>query len=295
MPDVTAPTRIVQNHHLDSTNWDGLALREGDVIVSNWAKSGTTWVQQIVCQLVHDGRADAELLNHSLWPEWQSIPGEDARKWAGSMEGRRLFKSHLPADAIPLAACARYIYVARDPRDVAWSLHAHHMNLSDGFYAGVNGSPKLVGPAFPRPDPDIRAYYRTWVEHDGAPYWPYWSHVQNWWDVRDLPNVMLIHFDDLKAGPEAMMRAVADFIGVEVDPGTWPHIVDHCSFAWMKAHAATLVSSTAFDDVGKFVNSGNNGRWREMLTPGEIAMADDAAARNLSEDCRAWLMRGAMA
>ncbi|MGE5722942.1 MAG: sulfotransferase domain-containing protein [Sphingomonadales bacterium] len=290
MADVIQPKRIVQNHHVDSTNWELVEMRDGDLVVCNWAKSGITWVQQIVCQLVFDGREDVALIDHSLWPEWQTVAKEDAAAWCASVTHRRIFKSHLPADALPLSPLARYIYVARDPRDVVWSLHPHHANTSDALYASINNSPKLVGPRFEPPDPDIRSYYRTWIEKDGAPYWPFWTHIQSWWDVRHLPNVMLIHFDELKADLEAQISRIAGFIDADPDPRLWPAIVEHCGFAWMKAHTASLVSDTAFRDQSRFVNKGTNGRWRDVLSDEEAWLAEDAARRNLSEDCRAWLM-----
>lgn len=291
MEDVIAPTQVVQNHHLDSTNWDLIELREGDLVVSNWAKSGVTWVQQIVCQLIFDGRADAELIKLSLWPEWQTVTREDAADLCRSIEHRRIFKSHLPADAIPIDPRARYIYVAREPRDVVWSLHPHHGNYSQGLYDSMNGSPKLVGPPCEPPDPDIRSYYLNWVANDGAPFWPYWSHIQSWWDVRCLPNVLLVHFDELKEDMEAQICRIAEFIDVDIDPRTWPAIVEHCRFDWMKAHADSLVSSFALQDPSRFMNDGTAGRWRALLSEEEAALADEAAFENLSGDCYRWLMR----
>lgn len=290
--EVVAPTRVVQNHHFDSTNWDVIALREGDVVVANWAKSGTTWVQQIVCQLLHDGREDARLIHLSMWPEWLTMTREEARAQAATWMGRRLFKSHLPADALPFASCARYIYVGRDPRDVVWSLHPHHLNASDALYQSLNNSPRRIGAPFQRPDPDIRSYYRTWMAQDGQPYWPYWSHVQSWWMRRNAPNVLLLHFDDLKADPHGTARAIARFIGIAHDDETWARIHRHSSFAWMKAHIGSLIETSSFNDASNFVNCGENGRWRDILTAAEVAMADEAAEANLSADCREWLMRG---
>jgi aryl sulfotransferase len=283
-------TRVVQNHHLDSTNWQAIAFREGDVVVANWAKSGATWTQQIVCQLIHGGREDARLIELSLWPEWRTIPKPDLTAWSNAFTTRRIFKTHLPADAVPLAPEARYIYVARDPRDVVWSLHPHHQNMSEQLYQGVNESPGLVGHKLPRPDPDIRGYYHAWLDRDGYPYWPFWSHVQSWWDVRDQPNVMLLHFEDLKAEPTAQIRRIAAFIGAEIDPATWPRIVEHCSFDWMRSHSDGLVSTDAFADGARsFVNKGVNGRWRDVLSEAEISKCDEIAAANLSADCLQWL------
>ena len=71
---------------------------------------------------------------------------------------------------------------------------------------------------------------------DGYPFWPFWEQVRSWWEIRDLPNVMLVHFADLKADLPGEIRRIADFLDIEIDEARWPAILEHCSFAYMKAH-----------------------------------------------------------
>ena len=51
-------TRELHNHHFDSTVWNDFAFRQGDIVIATYAKSGTTWLQQIVGQLVFAGATD---------------------------------------------------------------------------------------------------------------------------------------------------------------------------------------------------------------------------------------------
>lgn len=48
-------TRELMNHHMDSTVWNDFDFRDNDVVVATYAKSGTTWTQQIVSQLLFKG------------------------------------------------------------------------------------------------------------------------------------------------------------------------------------------------------------------------------------------------
>ena len=48
-------TRELHNHHFDSTIWNDFNFRDDDIVISTYAKSGTTWVQQIVAQLLFNG------------------------------------------------------------------------------------------------------------------------------------------------------------------------------------------------------------------------------------------------
>ena len=48
--------REFHNHHFDSTIWNEFKFRPDDIIIATYAKSGTTWVQQIVSQLIFNGQ-----------------------------------------------------------------------------------------------------------------------------------------------------------------------------------------------------------------------------------------------
>jgi aryl sulfotransferase len=76
---------------------------------------------------------------------------------------RRFIKTHLPVDALVFSPKAKYIYVARDGRDVAWSLHNHQSCR----YLAYQQAPK--GPPIEKPHEDILQYYFEWFEKDGYP------------------------------------------------------------------------------------------------------------------------------
>ena len=46
----------INNHHLDSTFWHDFRFRNDGIIIATYAKSGTTWLQQIVNQLIFEGQ-----------------------------------------------------------------------------------------------------------------------------------------------------------------------------------------------------------------------------------------------
>ena len=43
---------VYQNHHLDSTRWNVYKPRDNDIIISSSYKSGTTWTQSIIRELI---------------------------------------------------------------------------------------------------------------------------------------------------------------------------------------------------------------------------------------------------
>ena len=45
-------SKVYQNHTLDSTRWNHYSPRDGDIVISTSYKSGTTWMQNIVGNLI---------------------------------------------------------------------------------------------------------------------------------------------------------------------------------------------------------------------------------------------------
>lgn len=289
-------TRELHNHHMDSTLWNDFAFRDDDIIVGTYAKSGTTWTQQIVSQLVFAGAENVPVHEISPWLDLRIMPPDTKDKLAAQTH-RRIIKTHLPLDALVFSPKAKYLYIARDGRDVVWSMYNHHTNANALWYEALNNTPGRVGPPIDKPDPDIRRYFLTWLEKDGHPFWSFWENVATWWRARRTPNVKLIHFANLKADLEGQMREIAAFLDIEVPENHWPTLIEHCSFEWMKRHAdqvAPLGGAIFEGGAGTFINKGVNGRWHDVLTPDDCARYEAMAVEKLGPDCAHWLATGEM-
>lgn len=234
-------TRDLHSHHFDSTMWDGFDFRDDDIIIGTYGKSGTTWTQQIVGQLIFNGDPDVDTAGLSPWVDLRLPPKEVKLPAIQEQTHRRFLKTHLPVDALNFSPKAKYLYLARDGRDVAWSMYNHHKNANDMWYGALNESPGLVGPKIEKPTDNVVEYYREWVSKDGFPFWSFWESVSTWWAIKDLPNVKLIHFADLKKDMPGEMRKIAEFLEIDIDESKWDDIVKHCSFDWMKEVCLCLV------------------------------------------------------
>ncbi len=289
-------TREMQSHHFDSTFWNDFKFRDDDIIISTYAKSGTTWTQQIVSQLLFDGEEGLPTADMSPWLDLRVPPKEVKLPEIEAQTHRRFLKTHLPVDAIVFSPKAKYIYITRDGRDVAWSWFNHHVNANENYYSAVNDSPGRVGPPFAKPPADNAVdYFRYWLENDGQPYWPFWENIRTWWEIRDLPNVHMVHFGNMKADMPGEIRKIAKFLEIPINEEKWPAIVEHCSFDYMKENGAPAAPlGGAFWDGGAktFIHKGTNGRWHNMLTEEDIAKYEAKALEELGEDCANWLATG---
>jgi aryl sulfotransferase len=287
-------TRDIHNHHMKSTVWDDFKFRDDDVVVATYAKSGTTWMQQIVSQLIFGGAEGLEVSKLSPWIELRIMPPE-AIAALELQTHRRCLKTHLPVDALVFSPRAKYLYIGRDGRDALWSMHNHHINANAHWYDALNNTPGRVGPPIEPPPAAILDYYRRWFDCDGYPFWPFWENVRSWWQVRDLPNVKLIHFNDMKRDLEGSIREIAEFLEIALDAAKLPEIVEHCRFDYMKSHAECVapLGGMLWEGGAKtFINKGTNGRWCDTLTAADVAAYGQRALAELGSDCAAWLAAG---
>ncbi|MFQ3219841.1 MAG: aryl sulfotransferase [Paraglaciecola sp.] len=290
-------TRELHNNHFDSTIWNDFRFRDDDIVIASYAKSGTTWMQQIVSQLLFSGEEDLEIAQMSPWLDLRVPPKEVKLPVVEAQTHRRFVKTHLPVDALVFSEKAKYIYIARDGRDILWSLYNHHLNANEAWYDALNKTPGRVGPPIDRPCSSIIQYFRDWLEKDGFPFWSLWENARTWWTIKDLPNVHIVHFANLKADMPGEIRRIAEFIGSPIDESKWDQIIQHCSFEYMKANATKSVPlGGAFWDGGAetFIHKGTNGRWRDVLPAKDIHSYEKRAASELGPDCSRWLATGEM-
>ena len=287
-------TREMHNHHMKSTVWNDFKFRPDDIVVATYAKSGTTWTQQIVGQLVFDGAEGVDVGHNSPWVDLRIIPPE-AIAGLEHVSHRRFVKTHLPVDALVFSPKAKYLFIGRDGRDAIWSMYNHHANANQQWYDALNNTPGLVGDPIEKPPASVHEYYQQWFARDGYPWWPFWHHVRSWWAVRDLPNVKLIHFNQMKADLPGSIRGIAEFLDIPIDEKKFPAIVEHCTFDYMKAHAELSAPvGGIFWEGGAttFIHKGTNGRWRDTLTAEENQAYEAKAIAELGRECAGWLAHG---
>tara|TARA_B100000614_G_scaffold257181_1_gene276993 strand:+ start:290 stop:859 length:570 start_codon:yes stop_codon:yes gene_type:complete len=178
---------------------------------------------------------------------------------------------------------------------VVWSLYNHHANASECYYKTVNETPGRIGPPLAPPVASIRQYFLEWLARDGYPYWPFWENIKSWWDIRHLPNVLLLHYANLTKNMPGEIRRIATFLDIDIDPKTWPVILEHCSMDYMRAHGDRIVPlEGAFWTKGArtFIHKGTNGRWKQTLTDDDIRLYRDHAIAVLGVECARWLETG---
>jgi aryl sulfotransferase len=277
----------------DNLRWNRLVPRAGDIVVCTPAKCGTTWMQTIVAALLFpDGAAPGPVTEIAPWIDARFEPIDVIAARLDAQIQRRVIKSHTAADGIPWYPAASYIVVGRDGRDAFMSFVNHMRNLRPEMIMDLVISASQDGidldEGGPPPVDDVHEFF-TWCMEN--PIW--FEHVASFWGHRGEPNVLFVHFNDMKADLEGQMRRVAAFLGIEVDEEAWPEVVDRCTFEAMKARSDEIAEFEGFiGGADTFLYKGSNGRWRDVLTIDELATFDRRSRELLPPDAIAWTMSG---
>jgi aryl sulfotransferase len=287
---------------LDSRRWDAYAPRPDDIVIATASKCGTTWTQQIVASLVFQDAKPRPIPVVSPWVDARfrdSVAEVHAR--LNAQTHRRFPKTHLPIDGLPLYDNVRYIHTARDGRDALMSMHNHFTGYARAQLETFDRI-GLEDPAIGRPYPWLPAspadYFRLWLSSDGLPSPSFFELEAGYWAQRHRPNVLLVHYNDLKVDLNTEMRRIAAFLEITVDEAVWPSLVAAATFESMRAAGGELMPYTkAMFDEGpqRFFHKGVNGRWRDVLTEEDLALYDAKVREKLSPGLAAWLERGRLA
>lgn len=289
-----ADRAIVQNAVMDSTRWDRFVHRPGDILVCTPPKCGTTWTQAIVASLLWPaGDVPGPVMDLAPWWDANFYDLEELVARLEAQTFRRSVKTHLPVEAIPWWETAYYVAVFRDGRDAFMSYVNHVASFRDDVRERLNAAAVEKGlQTLPSYDGDLHGLYEHWIDLP-LPL----VMLRGWWERRHLPNVLLVHFNDLLSDLDGEMRRIGAFLRVAIDPRSWPDQVARCTFDAMKRRAGEIGRfERNFVGGGEsFLHKGTNGRWREVLTETELARYDAAVAKILSPEQARWLERGSLA
>jgi len=225
-------------------------VKENDVFVATYPKSGTTWMQQIMHQircLREDRFAERAAMDFGEITEvvpWD-ILAEDCRGLStigGAQDlraeqskyrnGLRVFKSHEERRNIAKmkenGKMARYCIVTRNPEDVFYSFWKF---LPE--YCGVD-SESVSAEEF------CEAVFAG-ASHSGQ----YWNWNLEWFKFarEHKERCLFVCFEDMKNDLRKVILKIANFMGEDfVSKSDLDELVRRCSFEYMREHA------TQFDD-----------------------------------------------
>ncbi|KAH6926191.1 hypothetical protein HPB50_015803 [Hyalomma asiaticum] len=200
--------------------------RAGDIFIVGYPKCGTSWMQYIVYNILHQRPPPTDLLGWtSAMPflEWQGTESTEA------MPRPAAIKTHMAFHLHPYSKEAKYIYITRNPYDCCVSFYYHTKGMSG--YSFKDGTFDEFFDMFVEGRVDIGDYF---------------EHVLSWYEHRFDDNVLFMTYEDLKKDTTAWIIRIADFIGEKYG----------CELRENKGALSRLISNTS-------VATRNEGRERQ--------------------------------
>nr|ANH56805.1 sulfotransferase 3 [Photinus pyralis] len=214
-------------------------IRPDDVWIVTFPRSGTTWTQEMVWLIANEfdyntaarvplnerfpflefsmcvhPKMKAQFLqenSHSI--ERQNMIEDvctEAWKILENWKGRRFIKTHLPFSLLPpnlLTSGCKVIYVARNPKDVMVSYYYLNRLFRTQGYRGDF--------------PTFAEYFLKDMVH----WTPFWSHLQEGWDLRSSKNLLFLFYDQMNK--LQTIQKVSNFLGKEIDDDQLTKIQNH--------------------------------------------------------------------
>lgn len=242
-------------------------VKDGDIFVVTYPRSGTTWTEQMVHLLLNKGEQGEQRLTDAVpWLETLPHRPNGMIEFLKTMPSPRRFTSHLPYALMPHFdnTTAKIIYVARNPKDVAISTYFHNQS-------------KL-------------GYEGTWEEHfqlfmdSDVGCGPYFDHILPWWQAsQNDEHILFIKYEDMKKDHAGSVAKIASFLERDADSQLIDTVVTLSGFQSMKSSEVTnfeWIPQKA--DKPKHFRKGDIGDWKNYFSPEQSLQMDDMVMKKMS-------------
>lgn len=276
----------------------GFQLRADDVWVASFPKSGTTWTQEMVWNVMNNVDLETaksvkldkrvpfleiggikkdiykkmkaaldmnEMLNKEGGNNKDQDPGPEGMLKDSMdtvtdmpMDKPRIIKTHLPVQLLPRE-------VLEKGKIVYVSRNPRDVVLS--WYNHWKILEDFTG--------DFDTMFDAFLENVGGYFSPFFNHNINWWNIRHQENVLFIFYEDMKKDLKSVIEKVSSFLGKQLSQEQILALEEHLQFDNMKKNDAVnkkdiinIRKSLPGYNGGdrKFMNKGVSGGWRNKLT-----------------------------
>jgi len=282
--------RAYSGHRTRPERWVDWRPHEGDIIVSTPAKCGTTWTQSILTMLLY-GSVDLPDRVSALSP-WVDSNLSDADHVSGvpfSPSGRRVIKTHTPADGFPIWKGVTVVAVYRHPLDVLLSVRKHLKNMKD-----VDGG-EICGPI----DTALSFYLDgafDFQSNDSDKLATITTHYRHTLHRAHQKDLVLMHYADMISDHRGAVAHLARRLEIEADPALIDAITEATAIDAMRSDPIKFAPEGGkgfwHNDAGFFAKGGTN-QWRDAFTDHQLARFEDRLAELVPDPQeRAWIKFG---
>lgn len=241
------------NHKLYIERFDH---REDDIFVVTYMKSGTTLIQNILYQMLHERDSDFDhIYDVSPWFEQSMAQNQSLTHFSSP----RIIKTHSGYGRFPKEIKGKIIYGIRDGLDVAVSKYHHFKNYRD-------------------PSLDWNRFLQQFFTHPD--HW--FKHVADWVKNENRYKIHYVYYQDLITDKEKVVKEIAAFLGVNVSAETLARVLEKTSFQYMKANERKFGEQPDRRIFDQFIRRGELNTGKDQFNKEQVAAYNELRQRYLS-------------
>ncbi|XP_077987979.1 sulfotransferase 1A1-like [Glandiceps talaboti] len=265
---------VIMNKNSIETKVKDFEIREDDIFIATYPKSGTLWMNEIVEAILHVddlshldtmpafekfvllefGPTDHPEIVQEGFPQLPS-----AVDFLVQLSTRRRVSTHLLPEYCPtefIKKKPKCILVQRNPKDVAVSFTAYHKSVE-----------LLETVTF---DQFIQEYLRENTE-----YGSYFEYIKEWSKYKGEPWLLWIRFEDLKLNPHATYTRIAEFLGKSLTSEQVDNILRVTNFKHAKERMDKSEEKEALVGKRETHRKGIVGDWKNWFTVAQSEQFDE--------------------
>lgn len=223
-------------------SWRHRKIRETDVFLASYPRSGRNWLGFMLSELLLDRPVE--------FAEEHPIASVDRPKHAQELlpGSVRLLRTH----EMYRSSYRSAVYLIRHPGDVAISYFYFHLRI--GIDIGFD------------------TFFDEFLDGKVDGYGRWDRHVLSWLEPQQEARLLLVRYEDLLADAPTGIRRVSDFLGLGFEDAAIEQAVANNTFEQLRQREAARrdIDLRPSERQHPLVREGGSGSWKDVLSEGQV-------------------------